>query len=82
MFKNTRDFVLKGQWMADTATMENSKETFWLWVKQAAKKQHLSENLQKKMFGDLKEITKGLQKYCFLHKEKKTFLLVFKERWI
>ena len=32
------------------------------------------------MFGDLKEITKGLQKYRFLHKEKKTFLLVFKER--
>ena len=27
-FKNTRDFVIKIQWMEDTAIMENSKETF------------------------------------------------------
>lgn len=28
IFKNTRDFVIEGQWMVDTAIMENSKETF------------------------------------------------------
>ena len=38
------------------------------------------QKLPQKMFGDLKEITKRLQKYPFLHKEKKTFPLVFKER--
>ena len=36
------------------------------------------QKLSQKMFGDLKEITKRLQKYPFLHKEKKTFLLVSK----
>ena len=56
MFKNTRDFVLEGQWMADTGTTENLKERFWLWGKLAVEKQHLSKKLQKKMFGYLKEI--------------------------
>ena len=28
IFKNIRDFVIEGQWMVDTAIMENSKETF------------------------------------------------------
>ena len=64
--------MLEGRWMVDTATMENTKETFRLWVKQAAEKQHLSKILQKT------NRTTRLQKYDFLHKEKKTFLLVFK----
>ena len=72
IIKNRRDFMLEGRWMVNTATMENRKETFRLWVKQAAEKQNLSKNLQKT------NRNTGLQKHRFLHKEKKTFLLVFK----